>query len=47
MSFLSSTTDVTMINLVMTGADGVGGVWQDQVQLVPLGMNNDPVRFVT
>ncbi len=47
MSVLSPTTDVAMINLVMTGADGVGGVWQDQVQLVPLGMNGDAVSFVS
>lgn len=46
MSVSLPTTDVTLINLVMTGADGVGGVWQDPVQLVPLGMNNDPADFV-
>lgn len=36
-----------MINLVMTAADGSGGVWQDPVQLIPLGMNGDPASFVT
>lgn len=46
MALGSNTTDVAMINLVMTGADGVGGVWQDQVQLIPLGMNDDPAGFV-
>lgn len=46
MSLSSSTADVAMINLVMTGADGVGGVWQDPVQLIPLGMYDDPVDFV-
>lgn len=46
MSVSLPTTDVTLINLVMTGADGVGGAWQDPVQLVPLGMNNDPADFV-
>ncbi len=45
MSLGSTTTDVAMINLVMTGADGVGGVWQDPVQLIPLGMADDPVGF--
>lgn len=35
-----------MINLVMTAADGSGGVWQDPVQTIPLGMNNDPADFV-
>lgn len=45
MSLGSNTTDIAMINLVMTGADGAGGVWQDPVQLIPLGMANDPVGF--
>lgn len=42
----STTTDVSMINLVMTAADGSGGVWQDPVQLIPLGMYDDPAGFV-
>lgn len=45
MSLGSNTTDVAMVNLVMTGADGAGGVWQDAVQLIPLGMNDDPAGF--
>lgn len=42
----NSTTDVAMINLIMLAADGSGGVWQDQVQLIPHGMNGDPEGFV-
>lgn len=34
-----------MINLVMTGADGTGRVWQDETQLLPLGMYDDPAGF--
>jgi Ca2+-binding RTX toxin-like protein len=42
----STTSSISMINLQMTGADGVGGVWHDVVQLIPHGMYDDPVRFV-
>lgn len=45
MSLANSTADVAMINLVMTGVDGTG-VWQDPIQLLPLGMDGDPVDFV-
>lgn len=45
MSLANSTADVAMINLVMTGIDGTG-VWQDPIQLIPMGMNGDPVDFV-
>ncbi len=45
MSLANSTADVAMINLVMTGVDGTG-VWQDPIQLIPMGMNGDPVDFV-
>jgi len=47
MPIANSTADVAMTNLVMTGADGVGGVWQDPVQLIPVGMYDDPVAFVS
>lgn len=47
MSLDRSTASIAMINLVMTGADGAGGVWQDQVQLIPMGMYDDPDSFVT
>jgi Ca2+-binding RTX toxin-like protein len=47
MSLANSTADVAMINLLMTGANGTGGGWQDQVQLIPLGMFDDPATFVT
>lgn len=46
MAVASSTSGVTMINLVMLAADGSGGVWQDPVQLVPHGMDGDPAGFV-
>ncbi len=46
MTIGSTTAGISMVNLVMTGADGVGGVWQDPVQLIPVGMYNDPVSFV-
>ncbi|MEY5038942.1 MAG: Bifunctional hemolysin/adenylate cyclase precursor, partial [Pseudomonadota bacterium] len=45
MSLANSTADVAMINLVMTGVDGTG-VWQDPIQLLPMGMNGDPVDYV-
>ncbi len=45
MSLANSTADVAMINLVMTGVDGTG-VWQDPIQLIPMGMNGDPADFV-
>lgn len=46
MSVGSTTSNIAMINLVMTAADGSGAGWQDPVQLIPLGMNDDPVAFV-
>jgi Ca2+-binding RTX toxin-like protein len=46
MTFANSTADVAMVNLVMLAADGSGGVWQDPVQLLPHGMNDDPEGFV-
>lgn len=46
MTIGSNTSTIAMINLVMTAADGSGGVWQDPVQTIPLGMNNDPAGFV-
>ncbi len=42
----SATADVNMINIALTAADGSGGVWQDPTQMIPLGMNDDPVAFV-
>jgi Ca2+-binding RTX toxin-like protein len=42
----SSTANIAMANLVMKAADGSGGVWQDPVQLIPEGMDGDPVGFI-
>ncbi len=46
MSIGSSTTDIKMINIAMTSADGTGKGWQDPVQVIPVGMNGDPEGFV-
>ena len=46
MSLASSTADIAMINVVMTASDGSGSVWQDPVQMVPLGMGEDATAFV-
>lgn len=42
----STTSDVHMINIAVIAADGSGQVWQDDVQLIPLGMNDNPEGFV-
>ena len=47
MSLAANTSDIAMINVVMTAADGSGGVWQDPVQMIPLGMYDDPADFVS
>ena len=47
MSLSASTANVAMINLLMTATDGSGGVWQDPIQMMPLGMYDDPAGFVT
>jgi Ca2+-binding RTX toxin-like protein len=47
MTIGSSTTQIHMINLAVTAADGSGQVWQDDVQMIPLGMNGNPEGFVT
>ena len=42
----STTTDVHMINIAVTAADGSGGVWQDPTQVIPTGMFGNPEGFV-
>ena len=42
----SATGDVHMINIALTAADGSGRVWQDPVEMIPLGMNGNPEAFV-
>ena len=46
MAIGSDTTDIKMINIAMTSADGTGKGWQDPVQVIPVGMNGDPEGFV-
>ena len=46
MTIGSATTDVTMINIAVTAADGSGRAWQDPTQMIPLGMNDNPTAFV-
>jgi hypothetical protein len=47
MTIGSLTTQIHMINLAVTAADGSGQVWQDDVQMIPSGMNGNPEGFVT
>ena len=42
----SNTTDIKMINIALTSADGTGKGWQSPVQMIPVGMNGDPEGFV-
>lgn len=46
MAIGSNTTDIKMINIALTSADGTGKGWQDPVQMIPVGMNGDPEGFV-
>ena len=42
----TDTSQVHMINIAIGAADGSGGVWQDPVQTIPIGMNGNPEAFV-
>ena len=42
----SATSDVHMINIALTAADGSAANWQDPAQMIPLGMNGNPEAFV-
>lgn len=42
----STTSDIHMINIAVVAADGSGQVWQEDVQLIPMGMNDNPEGFV-
>ena len=46
MTIGSDTSDIHMINIALTAADGSGRVWQDPTQMIPLGMNGNPEAFV-
>lgn len=46
MTIGSATSDVHMINIALTAADGSGANWQDPTQMIPLGMNGNPEAFV-
>ena len=46
MTIGSDTSDIHMINIALTAADGSGQVWQDPTQMIPLGMNGNPEAFV-
>ena len=46
MTIGSDTSAVHMINIALTAANGSGQVWQDNTQMIPLGMNGNPEAFV-
>ena len=46
MTLGSATSDVNMINIAVSAADGSGMVWQDAAQMIPKGMNGNPEAFV-
>ena len=46
MPLASTTSDIHMINIALTAADGSGLHWQDPTQMIPLGINHNPEAFV-